>query len=282
MGFRVVLGKNVFKKEGGYTTGSPESRVSDLNNLVKNQKVKGIFSSHGGFNSNELLDLIDYEAIKKYPKIFHGFSDATALLNAIHAKTGLITFHGQNVEYGFSRGFKGKEKFTLEYFLKAVASAKPIGRIKNEEPIKIIRAGKTSGDLIGGNLAVLMTLLGTLYEPNWKGKILFWEEVEQTKQDIEFFLTHLRLAGVFGKISGMVVGKLTNCDFIPKNANWVKQNIYSFEKIILDAAKKYKFPIISNLRFGHYYPQITLPIGVKATIDTSKKIFSIDEAAVKK
>lgn len=280
LGFKVILGKNVFRDEGGYTAGYAKTRAKDLNAMIRDKNIKGIFASHGGFNSNELLDLIDYEVIKKNPKIIHGFSDITVLLNAIHAKTGLVTFHGQNIKYGFSRGFEKKEKYTLEYFLKAETIKQPIGPIDNKEPIKIIRHGKATGNLIGGNLSVLMTLIGTQYEPEWKGKILFWEELKQTKQDIQFFLTHLRLAGAFDKITGMAVGKLTGCNFIPKNPDWEKSNIDSFEKMILNITRNYKFPIINNLRFGHYHPQITIPIGVKATIDTSKKLFSIDEPAV--
>lgn len=281
LGFRVVLGKNVFKNQEGYTAGTAEERATDINAMFKNPQIKGIFASHGGFNSNQLLDLIDWQAVKKNPKVFMGFSDITVLLNAIYKKTGLVTFHGQNVEYGFSRGLKSDNKYTIEYFSKALMNTKPIGDIKNWEKIKILKKGKASGILIGGNLSVLMTLIGTKYEPNWNNKILLWEEVDQTKQDIDFWLTHLRIAGVFNKISGMIVGKFVNCEKMPPCADWVKKKILPMNKIILNICGDYNFPIIGNIVFGHSYPKLTLPVGVKATIDTSKKLFSVDESAVK-
>jgi len=281
LGFRVVLGKNVFKEYGAYMAGTDKERAADLNAMFKNPEIKGIFASHGGFNSNRILDLIDWQNIKNHPKVFIGFSDITVLLNAIYKKTGLVTFHGQNVEYGFSRGIEKSNKYTIEYFSRAVMDTKPIGAIKNWEKIEILKKGGAKGILIGGNLSVLTTLIGTEYEPDWNHKILLWEEVDETKQDIDFLLTHLRLAGVFNKISGMVVGKLINCEKIPSHADWVKKDILPINKIILEICKDYNFPIIGNIVFGHSYPKLTLPIGVKATMDTSKKLFSIDEAGVK-
>ncbi len=281
LGFRVVLGKNAFENYSGYMAGSEKERAADLNGMFRNKKIKGIFISHGGFNSNRLLNLIDYELIKKNPKVFMGFSDITVLLNAIYAKTGLVTFHGQNIEYGFSRGLGGKYKYTRDYFEKAVMSNKSIGLIKQQQKLEILRAGKTKGILVGGNLTVLMTLLGTDYEPDWKGKILFWEELGETIQDIDFYLTHLRLCRVFDKISGMAIGQFKVLPLGDDNPDLKNQKTFSVNKIILDICKNYKFPIIKNIAFGHIYPQVTIPIGVKATIDTSKKLFSIDESGVK-
>lgn len=278
LGFRVVLGKNVFKNYGGYMAGTDKERAEDLNEIFKNKKIKGILCSRGGFNSNRLLDLIDYAAIKNNPKVFIGFSDITVLLNTIYKKTGLITFHGQNVELGFSKGLDGKYKYTYEYFKKAIMENKPIGVIKNLEKIEILKKGKASGMLVGGNLAVLTTLVGTNYEPDWKNKILFWEDTEETIEDIDFHLTHLKLCGALDKISGMVIGKL---DISPLGYDLKHQKPFPINKIILEICRNYKFPIIKNFVFGHFYPQITLPIGVKATVNTNKPLpFSIDEPAV--
>lgn len=282
LGFRVVLGKNVFKEYGAYMAGTDAERAADLNAMFKNPEIKGIFSSRGGMSSNRLLDLIDYRAIKKNPKVFMGLSDITVLLNAIHKKTGLVTFHGPAVEFGFSRGLKGKHNFTFEYFRKAVMISRPIGNVPRWKKIDILKSGKASGALIGGNLEVLMTLLGTKYEPGWKGKILFWEEAGRTTEEIDFWLTHLRLCGVFEKISGMVIGKLTGITTLRSGDDWNPMKAFPINKIVLEICKKYKFPIIKGIAFGHSYPQITLPIGAKASIDTKKaNPFSIDEAGVK-
>lgn len=283
MGFQVVLGKNVFKKHGIYMAGTDEERVSDFNKMFKSPKIKGVFCSMGGFSSNRLLDFIDYGAIRKHPKVFMGFSDITVLLNAIHQKTGLVTFHGENVEYGFSRGFEGRYRSTKEYFEKAVMVNKPIGSISPIwGPIKILKKGEAEGALVGGNLSVLTTLVGTEYEPDWEDKILFWEEFKDTPQDIDFHLTHLRLRGVFDKISGMVIGRLRQCDFPYWLRKSEKRNGLSIRKIVLEICKDYEFPIIMNVPFGHVHPQIVLPIGARAKIDTKESLpFSIVERAVK-
>jgi muramoyltetrapeptide carboxypeptidase len=280
IGFKVVLAKGVFEKRGAYLAGRRERRAEQLNSMFKNPEINGIFCSRGGFSSSHLLNLLNFETIKKNPKIFMGFSDITVLINAIYAKTGLVAFHGQNVEHGFSYGFSGKYKYSLEYFEKAVMKNEPIGPIRKRSKIAVLKNGKAKGKLVGGNLACLMTLLGTEYEPDWNGKILFWEEFYQTSQEIDFYLTHLRLSKVFDKISGMVIGKLVGCDILRYEDDWKKGKAFPINKIILNVCRDYKFPIIKGFDFGHVYPQITIPIGVKATIDTSKKLFSIDETAV--
>ena len=280
MGFEVVLGKNVFNVYSDYMAGTDRERASDINLMFKNPEIKGILCSCGGFNSNRLLDLIDYDVVRNNPKVFMGFSDITVLLNAIHKKTGLITFHGQNME-GFSSGLSGKNEYTREYFEKAVMQKESIGKISPRGNIEIIRPGKVRGRLVGGNLSVLITLIGTEYEPDWDGRILFWEELEQTPQDIDHHLTHLRLSGVFDRISGMVIGKLVKCRFPP--FSYIKnKNVSPIGKIILEISKDYNFPIIFGVPFGHIDRQIVLPIGVKASINSRFSIpFSIDGRAVR-
>lgn len=281
IGFRVVLGKNVFKEYGSYMAGCDKERAADLNAMFKNPEIKGIFCSRGGLSCNHLLDLIDYRTIRKNPKVVMGFSDITVLLNAIYQKIDLVTFHGPNVESIFSQGFSGKNKYTYEHFSKAVMNDKPIGKVGPWRLFEILRKGKARGVLVGGNLTVLETLLGTKYEPNWQNKILFWEDFEKTVEEIDFYLTHLRLCRVFDKIIGMVIGKLVDCDILRSDDDWKKEETFPINRVILEACRDYKFPIIKGVAFGHYYPQITLPIGIKATIDTSKKLFSIDEAGVR-
>ena len=279
LGLKVVLGRNVYKIYGGYMAGTIKERIEDLHAMFKNRQIKAIFASRGGFCANQLLPHIDFSLIRKNPKIILGFSDMSVLLNAIYAKTGLVTFHGVNIEMELVNS--RWEKFTKDYFVKALFQSKPIGRISGYNSWKIFRGGKARGRLLGGNLSVLRTLLGTKYNPNWQGAILFWEECNETYEDLDHFLTHLKLAGVFDKINGMIIGKLHNIKKIEIRSDIAKLSFFSPEKIILERTREYKFPIISNVNFGHNCEHITIPIGVKATIDTSKKLFSIDEAGVK-
>jgi len=278
LGLKVVFGKNVFKRRGGYMAGTIKERIDDIHSMFKNREIKAIFTSRGGFCSNQLLPFIDFSLIKKNQKIISGFSDITVLINAIYAKTGLITFHGPGIEFLISNW----GEFTKNYFIKALFQTKPLGDISGLSHWKILKRGKATGRLIGGNLSVLRTLIGTQYSPNWQKSILFLEDCEITYEDLDHFLTHLKLTNIFEKISGLIIGKNSHIKKIEKNSSLEKLSFFSPEKIILEITKEYNFPIISGLDFGHDCEQITIPIGVKATIDTSKKLpFSIDESGVK-
>jgi len=270
MGLEVILGEHVFKEYRGYLAGTVEERINDLNKMIKDRQIKAIFTSLGGFASNQLLPLINYSTLKKNPKIIIGYSDISVLLNAIYAKTKLITFHGPTLEYGIPQW----KKFTKDYFYKTLFTSKPIGMIKS---FKTLKPGKASGRLIGGNLSVLRTLWGTKFSPNWRGSIFFWEDENITFEDLEHFLAHLKLVGALGKMRGMVIGKLKNIYKFKSK----RRKANSVEQIVLEATKDYDFPIIMNVDFGHFPKQITIPIGAKATIDTFKNLFSIDESGVR-
>ncbi len=276
LGLKVELGKNVFKTYGGYMAGTIKERLRDFNSMIKNPKIKAIFASTGGFCVNQMLPLIDYSLVKKNPKIILGYSDITALTNAIYAKTGLITFHGPHVEFTVADW----DSFTKKSFVRAVFQTKPIGRVAELSSWNVLKRGKASGLLIGGNLTVLRTLIGTSYNPNWKGAILFWEDCDLTYEDLDHFLTHLKLAGILDKISGMIIGKNKNFIEIEEEPELKKKDLLSPKNIILERTQEYHFPIISEVQFGHFGQQVTIPIGVKATINTSKRLFSIDENGV--
>jgi len=276
LGLKVVLGKNVFKSYGGYMAGTTKERLQDLHSMFKNPEVKAIFVSGGGFCANQILPYINYSLIKENPKIILGYSDITVLINAIYSKTGLITFHGPSVELTISSW----DNFTKKSFLRAIFQTRPIGRVPGLTSWKVLKKGKATGHLLGGNLTVLRTLFGTKYNPDWKGAILFWEDCDLTYEDLDHFITHLKLAGILDKISGMIIGKNKNFTEIEKESELKKKDFLLPQNIILERTQEYKFPIISEVQFGHVGEQVTIPIGVQATIDTSKRLFSIDEGGV--
>lgn len=277
LGLKVVLGKNVFKSYGGYMAGTTKERLSDLHSMIRDKKIKAIFTSTGGFCVNQILPLINYSLIKENPKIILGYSDITVLTNAIYARTGLVTFHGPHVEFTIA----GWNNFTKKSFMRAIFQTKPIGKVPGLASWKVLKRGRASGSLIGGNLTALRTLIGTRFNPNWKGAILFWEDCDLTYEDLDHFLAHLKLSGILDKISGMIIGKNKNFIKIEDEELKVKRKTFlSPKKIILERTQEYNFPIITDVQFGHVGEQMTLPIGVQATIDTSKKLFSIDEGGV--
>ncbi|MGB8816176.1 MAG: LD-carboxypeptidase [Minisyncoccia bacterium] len=262
-GFNVKKSNNLNKKLF-YSAGTVEERVSDIHEMFSDKKVKAIICATGGASSNQLIEHLDFDLIKKNLKIFMGYSDITALLLAINKKTSMPTFYGPMI-----RDFAGltdeAKKFT-EDLLK--------GKSKNLnylQPYKTLRKGKVRGKLVGGVLTVFNSLLATPYMPDLKGKILFWEEVGTCPAQIDFLLQELKLAGVFKKIKGMVVGYLSDC-----TDKKYPQDNRSIDEIILGRTKGFDFPIIKVDYFGHDVKNfLAIPIGTEAIIDTNKKIFSV-------
>jgi muramoyltetrapeptide carboxypeptidase len=267
-GFKVKLGKNLYKKSY-YSAGSAKERASDLNAMFKDKKVKAIMCATGGIVSNQLLDLIDYESIKKNPKIFIGYSDITVLLLAIHKKTGLITFHGPNL-HSLKKLDKEAEEFLFDLLMgKKSQYCLPF-------KIEIIKKGRAKGKLLGGNLHLINSLLGTKYSSSYSNTIWFWEDLGESPASLDQKLTQFKLSGNLKNISAMVVGNLSNCvDKIHKEDN------RPINKIILELTKEYNFPIIKVPYFAHNITNFyTFPIGVSSEINTATNEFKILESPV--
>ncbi len=273
MGFKVVLGKHVFDKKG-YMAGSDEERAEDLNGMFGDPDIKAILCSRGGEVAMHLLPLLDYKLIMRNPKIFLGMSDITILLNAIHVKTGLVTFHGPSTAWGINCspwGYKGMEPYSKAYFLKALTQDKPIGRIEHKSKWRIYRDGKARGRLWGGNLDSIEKISGTEYEPDWNGAILFFEELDESAEEMDRDFMPLKLRGVLGKISGMVIGHLEDCI---ENEKEEKE----FEEMVKEITKEYGFPILKIEEFGHHEFNLTLPLGIECELNGDE--FSLLEGAV--
>lgn len=266
IGFKPKLGPKALEVQANYKAGTKEDRLHDLHAMFLDDEVKAIFTTGGGYVSIQLLPDIDWEIVEKNPKIFIGYSDITTLLTAMTNKTGLVTFHGPTIE-NLNTETKGG-KFTLKS-LKNTLMKGETGRLPNYTEWKVLKPGRAEGTLIGGNFNIMLSLMGTPYEPKWDDKILFWEEVDETIEGLDNYLWRLRVAKVFKKIEGMIVGKITNLQSIEdeteKWANLEKPPI--IEDIILEATKGYNFPIIYGVDFGHDVPSLTLPVGAKAAID---------------
>jgi muramoyltetrapeptide carboxypeptidase len=267
-GFKVKFGKNIYKKSY-YSAGSTKERASDLNTMFKDKKVKAIMCATGGIVSNQLLDLIDYEIIKKNPKIFIGYSDITILLLAIHKKTGLITFHGPNLH-----SLKKLDKEAENFLFDLLMGKKSQYYLPSE--MEIIKKGKAKGKLLGGNLFLIDSLLGTKYTPTYNNKIWFWEEVGDSPASLDQKLNQFKLSGNLKNISAMVIGNLTDC--IDKK---YKEDNRPINEIILELTKEYNFPIIKVPYFGHNVSNFyTFPIGIASEINTETNEFKMIESPV--
>ena len=258
-GFKVKFGKYVFEDTLGYGT-SPEKRAADINWAFKDDEVKAIMCVKGGEDSNITLDYIDYEMIKKHPKIVCGFSDNTSILNAIHEKTGLVTYHGPT----FKSLTSWETGYAYKQFIKTfVENTESLIMGEPEDEYTTIQAGQATGELVGGNLSLFTKLVCGKYAVNLQDKILFLEELgfEAAPEMVNSNIYYLKQNGVFDRIAGLWIG------------NYEHPSKVSIEKIIKNAiGDEYKFPIIKSDNFGHIDKKIIIPIGTKAEINTNEKI----------
>ena len=258
-GFKVKFGKYVFEDTLGYGT-SPEKRATDINWAFKDDEVKAIMCVKGGEDSNTTLDYIDYEMIKKHPKIICGFSDNTSILNAIHEKTGLVTYHGPT----FKSLTSWETGYAYKQFIKTFAeNTESLIMGEPEDEYTTIQAGQDTGELVGGNLSLFTKLVCGKYAVNLQDKILFLEELgfEAAPEMVNSNIYYLKQNGVFDRIAGLWIG------------NYEHPSKIGLEKIIINAiGDEYKFPIIKSDNFGHIDKKIIIPIGTKAEINTNEKI----------
>jgi len=266
LGFSVKSGAHA-RRRYGYLAGTDEERASDLNDAFSDSEVDAIIPFRGGWGSNRILDLIDFETIARNPKPLIGFSDITSLLLAIYSRTGLVTFHGP----------VGKSEwtdFTLQHFRKILMDgdtpelSNPAG-----ESFRTITPGKASGPLIGGNLTVLTSMLGSDYLPEFNGAILFLEDVGEDIYRIDRMLTQLKLSGVLSRISGLVFGKCTDCKAGSGES-------LTLDQVFADHLEPLDIPAFRGSMIGHIDDVFTLPIGIPAEMDAEKGTVTLIESAV--
>ena len=275
-GFKVKLGKHLYQRQG-YLAGKDQERAHDVNQMFEDPQVDGIFCLRGGYGSPRILPYLDFDSIGAHPKVIMGYSDVTALLNAIHSKTGMITFHGPIAAQNFSNYTLTQFKQVLFGSLPQVIAQPPPfekaeGQAERDNRITVIHQGKASGELIGGNLSLMVKLVGTPYEPSYKGKILFLEDVGEAPYRIDGMLTHLKLAGRLNELAGIVFGKCSDCD--------AKDNSLSIEQVLNDHLKPLGIPVVRGLMIGHIDDNATIPIGILAKLDTDVAGITMLESAV--
>jgi muramoyltetrapeptide carboxypeptidase len=273
LGYRVKIGENVGKVHG-YLAGTDDERLSDLHSMFKDKNVKAIFSIRGGYGSGRLLDKIDYGLIKKNPKIFVGYSDITSLQMAILKKTGLITFAGPMLATDFSSAVN---EFAEENFWSVITSSKKIGKLHNprEEKFYALNSGRGEGPILGGNLAVLGSLMGTDYLPNLKNSILLLEDIGETPYRIDRLLNHLKLAKVFELVKGVILGRFVDCYEKDKSKETIKLN-----EVIEHYFSGLKIPVLYSFSHGHIKENLTIPFGLTCKLNTSRGFVEILENAV--
>jgi muramoyltetrapeptide carboxypeptidase len=267
LGFEVVLGESC-RGYHGFLSGSDELRAKDINKMFEDKSIKGIFAIRGGYGSARLLDMLDYNMIKKNPKVCAGYRVVTALHNVFNDKCKLITFHTPMASTEF---YKGVDGYTMNYFKKNIFTDKPLGILKNPEgqEIKTLVSGKVEGKLVGGNLSLVVSSMGTAYELDTKGKILFLEDVDEYPYKIDRMLLQLKQCGKFKDAAGIILGAWTDCE--AKEGG----NSLSLMEVFEELIKTENKPTIYNLACGHCMPTISIPLGAKVTIDGNKSEITV-------
>lgn len=263
------------RQQHGYLAGTDLQRASDINTAFANPEVRGIFCLRGGFGATRILPLLDFDSIRKTPKIFTGYSDITALHVAFNQHCNFITFHGPmpNSKYYHM------DPFSLESLKQYLFCGIPRSPVSNPpgEPIQVLYPGKASGILTGGNISLLVSTLGSPYEIDTRGKILFLEEVGERPYRLDKALTALALAGKFRDCAGIILGTFAECeepedpDTVPASTV-IAQSTLELTDIFREVILPFEKPTLLNFRAGHIYPQSTLPFGTAVSFHTDDPV----------
>ena len=279
LGFKPKPASNLCKR-WGFLAGSDRERAGDLMKMFTDPKVKAILCLRGGYGTARLLPLLDFAAIRANPKILIGYSDITSLHCALLVKANLVSFHGPMINSDLLR--KALPEFTLESLFRTVTRPVAPGSIcqgyKKAAPV-VLRSGVASGRLIGGNISILCATLGTPYQPSFRNRILFFEDLDEVPYRFDRMLTHLLNAGLLQQVAGIAIGINNRCED-PKTKT-PKEYRQSLCDVLKERLWPLKVPIVSGLPFGHVPYNATLPVGIKATLDGSKGDLVITEPATR-
>jgi muramoyltetrapeptide carboxypeptidase len=279
LGFKPRLAPNVRKRKG-FLAGTDRERAADLLKMFAAPEVRAILCLRGGYGTSRLIPWLDFTTLRRNPKIFMGYSDITSLHCALLTQANLISFHGPMLNSDFIR--KDFPDFTLRGFLRTLTEARPAGSIRQGYPdktISVLRRGKASGRLLGGNLSLVCATIGTPFQPSFRNKILFLEDLEEPPYRFDRMLTHLLNAGLLQQVAGIAIGINRNC--IDPNATTAREYRQTVEDVLAERLLPLKIPIVTGLPFGHVPLNATLPIGARATLDGIKGDLIIEETAVR-
>jgi muramoyltetrapeptide carboxypeptidase len=272
LGFKVSYSERILNRNG-YLAGDDNSRLKEFHEAFEIINIDAILCIRGGYGCSRIVDKIDFNLIKRNPKLFIGFSDITVLLNAILQKTGLVTFHGLVGNSGFS-------EYTKKQFLDIISCKNKNYKIESfdNERIKYLTNGKATGRLSGGNLSIINSLIGTEFELDFTGKLVFMEDIDEAPYRIDRMLTQLLLSGNLQKAAGIILGDFRGCDVdisIDENKNATTLN-----QVFDDRLGNLGIPVVTGFSFGHISNQAVFPVGILAEMDATKPYIRLLENAV--
>lgn len=279
MGFRTIVPETLFRRRG-YLAGTDQERADELMAAFKNPEVKAIFPGTGGYGTTRMLDLLDYDVIKANPKILIGYSDITGLHLALAKKCNLITFHTPVAQHGLGSP-DGMPEFNAKTFWRCLLASENTGEPGFEyvtpegASLQSLRGGIARGRLIGGNLSLVAATMGTSYEIDTAGRVLFLEDVNEAPYRIDRMLSQLKLAGKLDKPAAVILGQFTGAE---SNKN---ESGLTVDEVFTDYFGSAPYPVIKNFPTGHSPNNATLPIGAMYEVDGDKPCVRLLENPVR-
>lgn len=257
-GYKIWFHPQTWAEHGSFA-GTGRDKAQAFHDLLQNPEIKAIIGARGGNGAGQMLKYLDFELIKNHPKIIIGYSDVTALLNAVTAKTGLVTFHGPVLQRIDKTGTETELRQTIELLNG--------GTLPTFMEGTVMANGTASGHLLGGNLSVFCSLLGTAWQPDTEGAILFLEDCSDQLSRFDRYFTQLLNAGILADISGLILG-----DFTIEDDTGTIPFGFTLEECIAEYMAEFDIPVVTNAPFGHSGNLMTLPIGAQATLTADKTI----------
>ncbi|MDY0083407.1 MAG: LD-carboxypeptidase [Ignavibacteriaceae bacterium] len=278
LGFETTYSEKILLQTG-YFAGSDKERADDLMEKFADKSVKGIVCARGGYGCIRILPMLDYDLIKSNPKVLIGYSDVTALLYGIYQKSGLITFHGPVGTSTFN-------DYSVDNFKRVLINSEQNELFKNSESetdenkygVSTIVKGKGKGRFVGGNLSIMVSLIGTEFDVDYSGKIIFIEEIGEEPYRIDRMLTQLIQSGKFDNASGIMMGIFSKCESKVKDPSFDKT--FTLMEVLKDRLSNLKIPVVYGMSFGHIVDKFTIPFGALAELDADNQTFTLLEKAV--
>jgi muramoyltetrapeptide carboxypeptidase len=264
LGHRVTLASNIGHRYRGYLAGSDDERVEEVNRLLRAPEFDAFFFARGGYGSMRILDRIDYAAIAANPRPVVGFSDITAIHQAMATQARVAGLHGPMLNLDFRNGLSPGHE---QWFWSMLAGEAPLEYGFSRPDVLV--DGEAEGILFGGCLALTASLLGTPYDFWVEDGIWFWEDVDEPAYRLDRMLTHLRLSGRMRRLRGVIIGALKDCGEEPEMLSLLHETFGSMN-----------IPVVRNLPFGHHGNNLLMPIGTRVRLSTTDMRFTICEPAV--
>lgn len=265
LGLQVKFGQFI-DSNYGYLAGSDRERLDDLHMMIKDPHIRGIFFARGGYGTGRIIADLDYQLIKENPKVIWGYSDITYLHTAMRQKTGLVTFHGPMVATDMAD--ERFDKKTKNMFNQLFTPTE-LHYTEEYSPLYSIVEGYAKGQIVGGNLSLLISTLGTPYEIDMKNKLLLIEDIGEAPYRVDSMLNQLKLSGKLHEVAGVMIG-----DFA-KGGTGDKPSL-TLAEVFTHYFSELNCPVMSGFKIGHCFPHFALPLGVEGTLDTVNKTLVID------